>query len=225
MICAVHQPNFFPYLGFFNKFKKADVFVLYDHAQYTKNDFHNRNRVKNSGKARWLTIPVSVHLGQKIDEVIFVNQDFVEKHLQILKQSYSKAKYFNQVFPDIENLYRNIRSNKLVDFNNSILKMIFSKFDSSKKVILSSELNLDYNKKSTAALVDICKAVSADSYLSGTGAKEYLEEKLFINNNVVLLWQDFCHPLYEQLGDEFLPNLSILDALFNLGYQGTYNIL
>ena len=225
MICAIHQPNFVPYLGFFNKFKKSDIFVLYDHVQYTKNDFHNRNRLKVNGSAHWLTIPVSVKLGQKINEVEFVDKSFINRHLQLIKQNYSKTKYFSEIFSDIENIYNNTISDNLVDFNISLLKLIFNKFDSSKKVYLSSDLNIDFNKKSTEALVDVCRCVKADKYLSGGGAKDYLEESFFINNKIELMWQDFNHPEYEQMGDNFLPNLSVLDSLFNLGYEDTYKII
>lgn len=225
MICAIHQPNFIPYLGFFNKFKKSDVFVLYDHVQYAKNDFHNRNRLKINGKGNWLTIPVNVHFGQKINEVKFANRDFINKHLESIKQNYKKSEYFNEIFPDIERIYLDVESDNFSDFNIRLLKFLFNKFDKNKKVFLSSELGLDYTKRSTEALIDACQKVGADKYLSGSGAKNYINESLFLDNNIELIWQDFHHPIYKQLGNDFIENLSVLDALFNLGYQKTYEII
>lgn len=225
MICTIHQPNFLPYLGFFHKFKKADIFVFYDTAQYSKNEYHNRNRIRIDGQATWLTIPTTVHLGQKINEAKLANKAFIEQHLLSIKRSYNQAPFFKEIFSDLKEIYQNLKSDSLLELNSKLLLHIFNKFDQTKKIFLTSELPLDFSKKSTAALIDICQAIKADLYLSGAGAKVYLDEKIFSEANIKLEWQEFHHPVYNQGGQKFIPNLSIIDALFYLGYEETYKLL
>jgi hypothetical protein len=225
MVCTIHQPNFLPYLGFFHKFKNADIFVLYDTAQYSKNEYHNRNRIRINNQATWLTVPVSVHLGQKINEAKLANTKFIADHLLIIKKEYEAAPFFNEIFSDLTKIYQELTSDSLIELNVKLLRHIFKKFDPTKKIFLTSELPLDFTKKSTEALIDICRAVKAEAYLSGAGAKVYLDEKLFIDAEIKLEWQEFHHPVYEQGGKEFIPNLSIIDSLFYLGYEGTYKLI
>jgi hypothetical protein len=106
MICAVHQPNFIPYLGFFAKFARCDVFVLYDTAQYSKGDFHNRNRIKTTSRASWLTVPVPVWSGQPIREVVTTGPDFARRHLRSLAIHSRRARHFEAVFAGIERAFR-----------------------------------------------------------------------------------------------------------------------
>lgn len=213
---SIHQPNFIPYLGFFNKFKNSDVFVLYDTAQYSKNDYHNRNSIKTSNGVVWLTIPVSVKLGDSIKDVLIADQSFRKRHLRSIELNYKKANFFDQVFPDIAKLYEGTET-ALLDFNIKFLKYFFDIIDSQKKIVLTSQINISSDVKSTAALIEILNKIAADSYISGAGARNYLDEKMFESSGIKLYWQDFHHPIYEQLWGDFLPNMSVLDALFNVG--------
>lgn len=220
MICAIHQPNYIPYLGFFHKFKRSDAFVLYDTAQYSKNDFHNRNKIMTPAGPQWLTIPVSIHLGDLIKDAKVTNRDFVKKHLGLLEQNYKKTAHFEAVFPELEKIYLQFKSDFLMDINLPLLLFLFDKIGPGVKVVLSSELDLDPAKRSTEALIEICNKVQADTYLSGQGAKAYLDEEAFGRQGLAVEWQDFHHPEYPQPGGEFAPNLSVVDALFNLGFSG-----
>ncbi len=219
MRVAIHQPNFLPYLGFFNKVKESDVFVLYDSAQYSIRDYHNRNKIKTTDNSSWISIPVSVKLGQKINEVEIADHNFIQKHLGLLKFYYAKAKYFNEYFPLIEKLYLSTQDKKkLFDINKIFLEFVFDFLEIKTKIVKSSDLGIDFNtKKSTEAIIEICQRLGATEYLSGVGAREYLDEKLFIKAKIKLIWQSFKHPVYVQLWGEFQPNLSILDAIFNIG--------
>jgi hypothetical protein len=225
MICTIHQPNYIPYLGFFQKFKQSDVFVVYDTAQYNKNDWRNRNRVKTANGPAWLTIPVSFHLGQRINEVTISNWDFVDKHKKTLEINYKKAPYFNTVFPELEKLYSNNRTGLLVDFILPFQDYFFSNFDSGKKVVLASSLGLDLEKRSTEALVEIVTKSGCEGYLAGADAGNYMDESLFEKAGIKLLHQHFTHPTYPQLWGDFLPYMSAVDALFNLRPQELYRLL
>ncbi len=224
MICAIHQPNFIPYLGFFQKFKQSDIFVLYDIAQYSKNDFHNRNQIKTANGAAWLSIPVNVHLGQTVAEALVAQTDFQQKHLKTLEVNYKKAPFFQELFPQLVSLYHE-PSLKLIDINMRLLRFVFNLFDPKKKVVLASELEWNKVTKSTDALVEILATVKADTYLSGVGARKYLDEKIFETHGISLQWQEFSHPTYPQQWGEFIVNLSVLDALFNIGPEKTYSLI
>lgn len=225
MICAVHQPNYIPYLGFFDKYKKADIFVLYDTAQYSKNDYHNRNKIKIQQGSKWLTIPVAVHLGQKVREAKIADQNFVGKHLSILKQAYGEADYFKDTFPKLEQLYRSLRNEFLVDVTIPLLQYFFDIIDDQKRVVLASELEIDPSIKNSAALIAMCKKLGAHTYVSGVGAKEYLDPHMFAENDINVVWQDFEHPSYKQVGGGFVPYMSVVDAYCNLGSRGVQQIL
>ena len=226
MICSVHQPNFIPYLGFFDKVKKSDVFVVYDTAQYSKNDFHNRNRIKTPQGAQWLTLPVSLHLGDRIQDVATAPiESYRDKHLKTIIGAYKKAPFFADIFPLIENVYRQPVSH-MVDITIPLLTVIIERLAPHCRIVLASELSCDLNLRSTEALVEIIKKVGADTYLSGPGARDYLEEPLFGAIGARVEWQDFHHPVYPQLwGGEFVPNLSVIDALFMLGFDGVKKLL
>jgi hypothetical protein len=225
MRCSIHQPNYIPYLGFFDKYKKSDIFILYDTAQYSKNDFHNRNKIKTAKGSFWLTIPVSVHLGQKIREIKVADKNILERHLDIIKQHYRKSENFNDSFHWLARLYGSISTENLIDITIPILLALFELIDNTKKIILASELKIDQNLRSTSALVAMCKKIGADEYLSGIGAHDYLNENEFYNAGIKVIWQEFKHPIYPQLYGEFMPNLSIVDALMNVGTDGLKSLL
>jgi hypothetical protein len=225
MICAIHQPNFLPYLGFFSKYKNSDSFVLYDTAQYSKNDYHNRNTIKTSNGPIWLTVPVSMSLGQLIKDVQLANTDFVGQHLKTLEFNYKKTPFFEKYFPAIKEIYSKPKLHLLVDLTIPLLEYFFELLDANKKVILASSLDLDVLKKSTDALVEITKKVGANEYLAGKGSKDYLEEAKFDSSGLKLTWQDFHHPKYLQLWGEFVPNMSVIDALFNIGHEEILKLL
>lgn len=226
MICAVHQPNFIPYLGFYHKASRADVFVLYDTAQYSKNDFHNRNRIKTPQGPLWLTVPVSLHLGERIGDVKTAPiTTFRDKHLKTIAGAYKKAPFFDQVFPLIEQAY-GAPVDRLVDLTIPLIRAILARVFPQVRVALSSEMNLDVDLKSTEALVAMMQHIGADTYLSGPGARDYLDETQFERVGVKVAWQEFHHPTYPQLwGGDFVPNLSIIDALFMLGFDEVKKLL
>ncbi|MBP9812779.1 WbqC family protein, partial [Candidatus Gracilibacteria bacterium] len=101
MICSIHQPNYIPYLGLFDKLKASDIFVFYDTAQYTKGDYHNRNTIKGPNGPILLSLPVQVSLGQKITEAKF-DARILEKHKKSIQESYRKSAYFAEIHPLIE---------------------------------------------------------------------------------------------------------------------------
>ena len=99
MIVAGHQPEFIPYMGFFSKISKADVFVIVDHIQFNKKYFQNRNKIKTREGWMWLTVPVITkgRFEQKIREVEINNSlNWQRKHWASITLNYQKAPFFKE---------------------------------------------------------------------------------------------------------------------------------
>ena len=104
MICSIHQPNYIPYIGLFHKINKSDIFIFYDNAQYTKWDYHNRNKIKWSNWEILLTIPVHVSLWDTINSVTF-HWKILTKHLKTIDQSYKKSEFYEDFFPVLKEIF------------------------------------------------------------------------------------------------------------------------
>jgi hypothetical protein len=215
MICAIHQPQYLPYLGFLDKIRGSDVFVFLDDCQFKKNEWQNRNRIRTKDGWQWLTIPVIHRFGQSVNEVMINNTvNWRHKHLQSLITNYGKAPYFKDCLDFFEKSYEKDWE-RLADINLHFITHLMRAFGIERKTIRSSELNIE--SEATMRLVEICKRVGADTYLSGPGGKAYLDEEKFRDVGIELVFQDFVHPEYEQQFQGFVPSLSSVDFLFNCG--------
>lgn len=223
MICSIHQPNYIPYLWLFQKLAQSDIFVFYDTAQYTKGDYHNRNTIKWSNGPILLSLPVQVSLWQIIREVQFDSR-VLSKHFKTIQESYRKSNFFSEVLPIVAEIYA-YEWNSISDFNIATIKKLVHVLWINTKLVLLSEISPKLETKSTEALIEICKIVWADIYISWAWWKWYLEPELFESANIELRFQHFNHPVYPQLWWDFLPYMSIVDALFNVGIEGTKKLL
>ena len=217
MVVSVHQPQYIPWLGFFDKIDKSDVFVFLDNVQYKKREFQNRNKIRTKNGWMWLTVPVisKGRYTQKIKDVQIDNTaDWPITHLKSIKLNYCRAKFFKKYFDFFQGVF-NKRWVKLIDLNIYIIKHLLDFLGIKKEIFLESGLKI--NSEKTQRIIDICKKLNADTYLSGQGAKEYLEESLFVKNKIKLVYQEFLHPEYNQLFNPFIRNLSVIDLLFNCG--------
>lgn len=224
---VIHQPDFLPYLGFFHRLLYAEVFVVLDHVQFTRGSsdcWIYRDKIKTANGVKWLTIPVKkCEIQTPISEVILSNTtEWKIKNLNKIQEAYRKTPFFEEIFPHIENLY-GYSCIKMLDFNVQSIKMLFELFDIKIDMVFSSSLN-PASKKSEM-LIDILKKVDATKYLSGIGAKDYLDYTLFYDTNIEISWQEFRHPVYQQVHGEFIPYLSSIDLLFNCGMKKSREIL
>lgn len=219
MIVACHQLHYLPWLRYFHKIANADIFVVLDNIQFNKNGWQNRNKIKNANGWMYLTVPIIHKYQQKIDEVMINNnKNWGKKHWHALKTNYSKAKYFNMHAEFFYKIYEK-HWTKLADINYEILFYLLKSLKIDTKIIKSSELK-NIEGEDTLRLINICKMLGADSYLSGAYALEvYLDADLFQKHGIKLLLQDWHCPGYKQLFPKsgFIPDLSIIDLLFNEG--------
>jgi hypothetical protein len=217
MLLAAHQPNFIPWIGYFHKMAQVEKFVLADDVQYTTHGFINRNYIKTRNGKQWVSVPV-ITKGrglQKINEVrIDKEQNWQQKHWSSLQLNYKYAPYFDYYADYFEILYKK-EWIFLVDLNIELIEFVRKALKITCPIILSSELDLSTD--ATERIVDMTKKTGCNKYLSGASGKNYLNEKLFKEVGIELIYNNFTHPKYHQQFGEFISHLSIIDLLFNEG--------
>lgn len=217
MIVAIHQPNYLPWIGYFYKMMLADCFVLFDNAQFSKGSVINRNKIKGPSGAQFLTVPVRTSQGhlQKINEIeIVMENKWQHKHWVSIESCYNRAPFFKQYRIIFEAIYNRNSWLSLSKLNEYIILILKDALGIKTKIILASELEID----GKVNILTICKNLGASCYLSGDGSQGYLVEEEFIENGILVRYANFKHPAYyPQLFKNFIPNLSIIDLLFNCG--------
>jgi hypothetical protein len=215
---TIHQPEYLPWIGFFDRIYQTDIFVILDDVQYQKNGFINRNKVKNYNGWQWITVPVEGKSTRKnINEVIISNQEeWGEKQWKCLLYNYSRAPYFKKYADFFEEVFKK-KWNLIVDLDINLIENVMKMLGLEKKIEKSSLLNV--SGMATERLVNICKKLEADIYLSGPGGKKYMDLERFKEKNVKVIFREFFHPVYPQQFGKigFMPCLSIIDLLFNCG--------
>lgn len=220
MIVSIHQPEFFPWVSFFDKVDYSDTFVLLDSVQFEKNYFQNRCKVRDSkGSFQIITLPVlhgehELNIAKK--EIVTSNERLLNKMLKTIQSMYAKTPFYKLYYSKIEEIIRSFKY--LGDLNSEIIYFICGVMGIKTKLVRSTVLSLDENLKSTELLLEICKKEKATSYLSGKMGINYLDDKLFVEKGVKVIYHDYNFSPYPQLLEkEFIPCLSSLDLLFNCG--------
>lgn len=219
MICSIHQPDFLPYLGYFYKMSQSDVFVFLNDAQYSKGDHHEYNEiVKPDGTRVSIKVPIQYHFPCPMTEVKIKGQEWLLKLIDQIEKCYPETRGIER-----DTVYRLIRTitktaTSLAAMNLVINTVIARWFGINCTIHSSSTLGI--TTKSNQRLIDICKAVGADTYLSGTGARAYLDEDMFRRNRIDVVYSDYEPvPYPQQVKGEFVPNLSVIDFIMNNGYD------
>ena len=216
MRVAIHQPQFFPYPGFFHKLSMADSFVIMDDVQYDKR-FTNRNKILAPQGPMWLTVPIDKADKFMSNMAVEVNNavPWREEHWKKITYSYKNSNCFHLYREYLEDLYQR-QHNMLFDLNLETTKAVMKWLEIDIPVVRESQLGV--TGEGTQRLVNVCKAMGADTYVSGVGGKGYMDERLLHEQGVTLqyaLYEPVPYP--QRFVREFVPNLSILDMLFNVG--------
>ena len=223
-VVAIHQPEYLPWLGFFKKMMNVELFVFLDDVQFRKKGWQNRNRIRINDGTTLLSIPVHTHSYPKINEVTIDNEkNWSMRHKKSILYNYARAPYFGEIKDFIESIFEK-KFQYLVDLNTEIIKFIMNELEIKSKIVFSSELEI--SKKGSDRVLDICKAVDADHYITGTfWAESNLRVEEFKKSNIDVEFQKFQHPTYKQIHGEFIPEMSIIDLLFNEGKKEAKKIL
>ncbi|MBQ8538703.1 MAG: WbqC family protein [Ruminococcus sp.] len=222
MVVSIHQPDYISYLGYFYKISKSDVFVYLDDAQFSNDNMHHWNRIKTpQGECR-LKIPVQQHMGDAINRVRTKDElKWKDKHLKTIEMNYKKATFFDDIFPQFQQILMQ-NYNSLADMNIAINNWIIDGFGFKVKIVKSSELNLNSVKEER--VIDIVKLMGGNVYISGHGAKAYQVEKHFTDREIELVYTEYQPIEYKQCWPKvgFLPYMSVIDYLFNYGFDWEY---
>ncbi|MCF8473597.1 MAG: WbqC family protein [Emcibacter sp.] len=215
MILSGHQPVYLPSIHLFNKIALSDKFMFVGHCQFVNKNWHSRNYIRNGKESQILTVPVlkTGRFGQSISETVINGDHWKRKHLGSIKNAYQKRPYFKDYFPAIEELI-NRPWIYLGDLNIALVVQFLEWLKIDVPIFYSENHKISGHK--TDMLISMCQAMGADHYLSNEGARSYVEEARMSEVGICHLWQDFSHPEYGQ-GADFIPNLSIIDCLFNMG--------
>ena len=213
---ALLQSNYIPWKGYFDIINMSDEFILFDDAQYTKNDWRNRNQIKTKNGLIWLTIPVVRNFGQKIKEAQVADQKWRKKHWRSISESYAKAPYFGLFKDKFEELYLGSSEKFLSKINHKYINLICEILSIETKITWSMDYSLPPGK--TERLISICQQAGASQYISGPAAKDYIDENLFLDAGIKLTYIDYTgYPEYNQLFSPFEHSVSIIDLIFNEG--------
>lgn len=225
---AIHQPNYLPWLGYFYKIHSADVFVILDSVDYqsgNSSSITNRTRIKTATGEMLMTVPVArPKMTRRIDTIAIDNkQNWQRKHLNSLKTAYGRSRHFEEVYDLIESALSR-RFEYVADLNTHLIESVCGYLDIETPILRSSSMGLADDPEKNERIVEICRRVQAAAYLSGNGARKYNEEDLFRDGGIELRYTHFSSPTYPQLHGEFIPNLSVVDCLFNCG-RGAVQLL
>jgi hypothetical protein len=225
MIVAAHQPNFIPWLGYFDKMRKADVFVTVDHVQMERQSFQNRTRIKTGEGVRWITVPVVQEsrderlLEKRIDNSRAGRFRWERKMALTLKYAYQSAPHYAEYEPILAGILERPWE-RLSELNHALIDFCRGALMIRTPIVKSSEMKISGTK--SEMVLNMCRELGAHAYLSGAGASRgYLDVAAFERAGVEVLWQEFRHPQYEQRppAAPFTEKLSALDLLFNCGSE------
>ena len=225
-LVVIHQPDFIPYLGFFDRLDKADIYVVFDNVQYVRSSrgWTSRDKIKTANGERWITVNTQkAPRDTAINQILLSEDDsWRQDHINLLTQNYRKAPYFDEIMPYIRELYQ-FSCERMMDFNLKSIEMLIKLFDIRIEIVMASDLQPE--GKSNELIIDVMKRLGCRRYLSGVGARDYYVPELYEKAGVEVIWQDFKHPVYPQQFGEFIPYLSSIDLLFNCGIEQSRKIL
>lgn len=229
MICGIHQPNFFPWLGYFDKIARSDIFVFLDQVDYEKSGhsmqcYTNRVAILKNGESFWVHCPVIREHGAQAICSVKINDklEWRNKLKNTINECYRAANYFNEMKEFVYALL-DYKVSYLSEYNMHIIREISKLLELDTKFVKQSMFQT--TEHSTALLIELVKAVQCDYYLYGGGGKKYQNDELFAAQGIGLIEQGYQSHPYQQITTKFVPGLSILDVLFYCGVERTKEIL
>ena len=214
MILSGHAPVYLPSILLFTKLAHSDAFMSCPHLQFVNRSWHSRNYIRGvNDQPAMLTVPVEKSMGQSIADTKILNEGpWRRKHVETIKQVYRHRPYFGEYFPLLSFIIQ--EADDLCGLNLRLMAQVIAWLGLKIHAVDSRQYQITGHK--TDMLISMCKAVGAKEYLSNEGARDYVDEVAMMREGIKHRWLTFTHPTYDQ-GKEFIPNLSIIDLLFNCG--------
>ncbi len=228
MNIVISQPMYFPWVGLFEQIRLCDTFIYYDDVQFSKGSFTNRVQAKYPNKEgfKWLTVPVkNLRLGLKINEVeIDYSRDWINQHIEILKQSYEHCPFYLDMSRIVDSLFANTYSD-ISSLSQKSMELVLDYYNMKENKDFYVSSKLDVKGNSSQRVFNLVKYFGGDNYITGHGAKNYLDHQLFEDNGIDVLYMDYKRIPYQQKGSSFNPHVSILDLIANTGKEGKKYII
>ncbi len=219
MKLAVHQPHYMPGPGYFHTMASADLFVFLNDVQFEKNEWQNRNRIRNAKSWQWLSVPTTYKFPQKLNEVqVDFTRNWQKNHLHSLDACYGTTPFYKKYIPMFAEFYCALAS-KIDRINIDSVRLLAGIMGITTETVISSDYG--FKGESTERLVNICKHFKATAYLADADGRDYLDVSLMKEAGISVTFQEFKCPVYPQHWStgprDFVPDLSAIDLIFNCG--------
>lgn len=216
MVVAIMQPYLFPYIGYFQLIGAVEKFVVYDNIEYTKKGWINRNRFLQDGADAYFTVPLKsdsdfLNVNERRIAEGFWERD-LPKLLARFKNSYQKAPYFSSVFPLLEDCLSNEKEN-LFEFIFDSIKSVSAYLNLKTEFIVSSNISIKNGLRGKDRVIASCKSLAGETYINPMGGMSLYDKEEFAAHNIQLRFLQPQNVVYQQFGENFVPNLSIIDVL------------
>ena len=219
LVLASHQPDFFPWMGYFYKIFQSDVFVFSDNVQYSKSGRHNYNQILTGNGPMKFTLPIHYHPVNLNELQIAADEYVVEKMLKTIRQEYCKATHYEEAYPVIEELLRLATvAESLADFNMQTILTLCHKFGLYKDRLFYISSNLELQNRKDARIIEMCEYLRASAYYSGVAAKDYHIEEDYRAHGIDLIYSDYEPVVYPQVGKRSAINMCVIDYVMNCGF-------
>lgn len=227
-IVAIHQPHYFPWLGYLDKMAKVDEFIVMDEVQFTDGSPMSRNKfLQVDGQSKLLSLCVAKkgYMSKPTKELELSNWSKTrKKHRSFIEMNYKRTPYYDEVMSRVLPIFETDFAT-LLEVDLATIKVLRSIFDIGTPIVLQSALDYDIQAKNNDLVLSLCEATGADGYLSGRGAKEYMDDESFECRGVSVRYQSFESPVYAQSRQrEFVGGLSALDLAFQCGIEGARDV-
>ena len=214
---VILQPSYLPWIGYFEQMERADQFVFLDDVQYTRRDWRNRNKIRTNEGWTWLTVPVqqkNLYTQLLKDTRIDNSTNWSKKHRAAIRFNYSNAPFFENYYPYFDSVYQK-RWEFLLDLCYETTGYLKEVLKITTQTFKSSTISVEGGKADR--ILNLCQKMGATHYLTGGLAHDYLSGDNFSQKGVELEYQEYDHPRYSQQYSGFIPNMSLVDLLFNAG--------
>ena len=219
MRIAIMQPGYLPWLGFFELMHHCELFVIFDDVQYTKKDWRSRNRIRTKDGWMWLSVPVQTknRQFQGIHEaVIDHSSNWRHKHIKAIEVNYGRAPHFQEFFPVLKEII-GFKWERLVDLDLELIQWLAGTFGIQREIVRSSQLRVSGGREDR--IMAVCEALGARELYDTKASAAFLDRISFERRGIRLEFQDYLHPVYQQVYDPFHSHLSAIDLLFNHGSE------
>ncbi len=226
------QPTFNPWLGYFDLIDYVDEFIFFDTVQLSRQSWQTRNKIKVQDKELMISIPIQKKTPKEekllIKDALIESRkfDFRNKLIKTIEQNYNKSYFFNEVNDFVMDLIE-FKAKHISNYNINFIEKISRIINIDTKLIRLSETKYNSDTKKAEQVFSVCQYFGVKKYISPLGSKIYLgeAEDKFINNDISISYQYYNHPMYRQIGTEFISHLGILDLLYNEGFKNSLKII